>query len=311
MAISLERTFLITGTVVVSSLLSAINAFAQDDQVSGKKGKSPFPVLDSQVARYTAYRSSGKITVDGHLDEPTWKTIPRSPRFVDLISGKRAIHSTHAAVAWDDNNMYVAFWVEEPFVEATFKERDSPIYRNNDVECFIAGKDAYYEFEINSFGTIYEGFFVWQDSYVRGGFSEAAEFQLTNSGAQPFNGVGFKTHPRGKRYAFLRWDFPGARSAVQIDGTINQNTDRDRGWTAELAFPWKGMKWLAKADGRALPPKDGDRWRIDFSRFNQYKEASPANDSGGWAWSHHGIWDSHIPEAFPYVTFRNNKPPAR
>ena len=42
---------------------------------------------------------------------------------------------------------------------------------------------------------------------------------------------------------------------------------------------------------------------MDFSRFNQYKEAPPATDPGGWAWSPHGVWDSHIPELFPYVTF--------
>ena len=294
-------------SLAILTLLIPQAGFTQDKDA---KPKSPFPVLDSQVARYTAYRTPGKITGDGRPDEAAWKTIPRSPRFVDLISGKSTIHSTRAAVTWDDTMMYVAFWVEEPFVEATLTKRDSPIYQNNDVEVFIAGKDAYYEFEINSFGTIYEGFFIWQSAYVDGGFSKAPEFQLTNPGAQPFNGVGFKTHPRGKRYAFLKWDFPGAQTAVHIDGTINKNNDRDRGWTAEMAFPWKGMKWLAKADGRSLPPRHGDRWRIDFSRFNQYKAAPPAKDSGGWAWSHHGIWDSHIPEAFPYVTFSTKAPPS-
>ena len=49
-----------------------------------------------------------------------------------------------------------AFWIEEPFVTATLTERDAPIYQNNDVEVFIAGQDAYYEFEINALGTIYE-----------------------------------------------------------------------------------------------------------------------------------------------------------
>ena len=77
----------------------------------------------------------------------------------------------------------------------------------------------------------------------------------------------------------------------------------DQGWTVELAFPWEGMRWLAQADGRALPPQDGDTWRMDFSRFNQYKAAAPAQDSGGWAWSAHGAWDSHIPECFPYIHF--------
>ena len=91
--------------------------------------------------------------------------------------------------------------------------------------------------------------------------------------------------------------------AVYIDGTLNDHSDRDRGWTVELAFPWRGMQPLAMADGRALPPRDGDVWRIDFSRFNQYHEARPAQDSGGWAWSAHGVWDSHIPEVFPYIKF--------
>jgi hypothetical protein len=52
-----------------------------------------------------------------------------------------------------------------------------------------------------------------------------------------------------------------------------------------------------------VPPNDGDTWRMDFSRFNTYREAAPATDSGGWAWSAHGVWDSHIPELFPYIHF--------
>ena len=42
---------------------------------------------------------------------------------------------------------------------------------------------------------------------------------------------------------------------------------------------------------------------MDFSRFNQYKEAPPAKDPGGWAWSPHGVWDSHMPELFTRVRF--------
>jgi hypothetical protein len=77
------------------------------------------------------------------------------------------------------------------------------------------------------------------------------------------------------------------------DGTINDDKDRDRGWTVELALPWSSLSILGKGDN--LPPKDTDIWRMDFSIFNQYKEAEPANDSGGWTWSPHGMWDSHLP----------------
>jgi hypothetical protein len=30
--------------------------------------------------------------------------------------------------------------------------------------------------------------------------------------------------------------------AVHVDGKINHNSVADKGWTVELAFPWKGMK---------------------------------------------------------------------
>ena len=53
-----------------------------------------------------------------------------------------------------------------------------------------------------------------------------------------------------------------------VDGTINDNRDRDRGWTVELRIPWHSLEPLAMPDGRALPPRDGDVWRMDFSWFN-------------------------------------------
>ena len=264
-----------------------------------------FPCPEEKIASYTAFRTSEPIIIDGKLEESAWQHAPSSPRFVDLISGRRAIHDTHASVLWDDENLYVAFRIEEPFVHAKFTTNNSPIYYDNDVEVFIAGRDAYYEFEINAFNTTYEAFFIWNEAYEHGGFAQAAGLERPH--LKPFNGVGFKTHPRGPRLGAFDWSFPGKKTAVTIDGSINKDDDRDRGWTVELAFPWRGMEWLAKADGRALPPREGDVWRIDFSRFNQYKEAPPANDSGGWTWSHHGVWDSHVPECFPRIRFSTNE----
>ena len=263
----------------------------------------PLPWPEDQIERYTAYRVERPLLIDGHLDEPEWQTAPRSPRFRDLVYGEPGIHDTRAAVLWDDDYLYIGFWIEEPNVTATLTERDAPIFTNNDVEVFIAGKDTYYEFEINAFGTIYEVFFIWEEAYERGGYSREPLFNRSQPGVQPFHGVGFQPHPRGPRIGYWNWDMPGLKTAVVVDGTINEGKDRDRGWTVELAFPWQGMGWLAKADNRALPPNEGDVWRIDFSRFNQYKQAPPSRDPGGWAWSPHGVWDSHVPECFPFVQF--------
>jgi len=261
------------------------------------------PCEEELIPHYTAYKVKTPLNIDGRLGESEWQIVPRSQRFRNLFSGATTIHDTRAAVLWDDKFLYVAYWIEEPNVQATLTERDSYIYQNNDVEFFIAGQDAYYEFEINAYGTIYEVLFIWEESFIKGGFDTVDVFNRNKAGVRPFHGVGYKPHPRGRRIGFWNWDFPGLQSAVFVDGTINNDEDRDRGWMVELALPWSGMSALILRDNHSLPPKDGDTWRMDFSRFNQYKEAPPANDSGGWAWSPHGVWDSHVPECFTYIHF--------
>jgi hypothetical protein len=296
----------------LGTLLSPASSAVADDSW-------PFPWPRERIAEYTALRTRGPIAVDGRLDEADWKAAPRSPRFSDLVRGRPGIHDTRAAVLWDAANLYVGYWVEEPFVEGTLTERDSLVYTNNDVELFVAGRDAYYELEVNSLGTLYEVFFVWEEAYEKSGYAALPELDRKAAGARPFRGVGFRNHPRGPRIGFWRWDLPGLRAAVHVDGTVNDNSDRDRGWSVEIAIPWTGLAALARPDGRSLPPHDGDVWRMDFSRFNRYKEAPPADDPGGWAWSPHGVWDSHVPEVFPRIRFstrrvgrvRLDPPPAR
>jgi len=261
------------------------------------------PCVESEIPHYMAHRTATIPQIDGRLDESVWQNAPRSPRFRNLISGAETIHDTRAALLWDEEYLYIAYWIEEPDLQASLTERDALIYQNNDVEFFIAGIDAYYEFEINSFGTIYEVLFFWDEAYKAGSYDTIAGLGVGQAGSRPFLGVGYKPHPRGPRTGFWQWDFPGLQSAVGLDGTINDSGDRDRGWTVELALPWAGMAVLAMGDNRSLPPQDHDVWRMDFSRFNQYKEAPPADDSGGWAWSPHGVWDSHVPECFTYIHF--------
>lgn len=261
---------------------------------------------EKDIGHYTCHRTAEKIVIDGQLSKPCWQKASKSPRFVDMVSGTPGFLDTRMAALWDDENLYVAFWVEEPNVQARFTRRDSPVYFENDVEVFIAGQDCYYEFQINARGTIYEVFYVWQDAYEKGGFCDKPEFDLLRHAVDVLGGfqdtMRYRRHPRGRRWAFMDWDFPGLKTAVQVDGTLNNSSDVDRGWTVELAFPWDGMRTLA--EGRALPPGDGDIWWMDFSRF----EALPYNGrltdpSVGWSFNKHGVYDSHIPECFTVVHF--------
>lgn len=270
------------------------------------------PVADERLGRYTALRVDQPLELDGRPNEAAWVAAERTPAFVDLITGAATRFDTRAAFLWDDTYLYVAYWVEEPDVHATHTNQDDPVYRGNNVELFIAGTNAYYEFEMNALETVYDAFFIWQDAYESAGFSKLADFDRSRDDVRSsvFNGVGYRNHPRGKRYAFIPWDLPNVRTAVHVDGTLNDHSDRDRGWTVELALPWKELRRLTTGEKRALPPRDGDVWRIDASRFNRLRyhpEDSLGNptgkDSGGWSWNPHGAWDSHIPECFGYVTF--------
>lgn len=283
--------------------LAAAVVYSGVTAAEGPADRSKLPCPENGITRYTAHRVAVAPEIDGRLDEPGWRLAPESARYVDVLTGAPTIHDTRAKILWDDQNLYLGIRVEEPFVRAKFTANNSPIYEENDLEVFIAGPDAYYEFEINALNTTYEVFFLWESAYVPAGFAAAPEFARKN--LRPFNGVGFTTHPRGPRLGHFDWHFPGKRTAVFIDGTLNNDSDRDRGWTVELAFPWAGMKWLSP-DGQPGAPKDGAVWRIDLSRFNAYKEAAPAKDSGGWFLSPHRVWDSHIPECFPYIRFSTN-----
>jgi hypothetical protein len=261
---------------------------------------------ESELAHYTCFRTAKRINIDGRLDKPAWRKAPKSNRFVDLVSGVPGFLDTRMASLWDDENFYVAFWVDEPNVQARLKERDSLVWTENDVEVFIGGENCYYEFEINALGTIYEVFYIGREVLKRASRFDLPEFDLYTRRVDIIGGFQDTKRrgkdPRGPRWAFMDWDFPGLKAAVRVDGTLNDPKDVDKGWTAEIAFPWSGMKTLAGS--RPVPPREGDVWRMDFSRFELLEFCgAQAEPHPGWALNRHGVYNSHIPECFSFVHF--------
>jgi Carbohydrate family 9 binding domain-like len=242
-----------------------------------------------EIVHCTSYRAAGPIKIDGKLDEPSWKMAPTSKAFIDIVTGKPAWFDTRVVILWDDTYLYFGYTAEEPNVCATLTQRDSKIYNDNDLEMFIAGKNAYYEFEISALNTIYEVFWIWKDTFKPGSpYYGRPEFNPKMHSVMTLFGVGGHVSSRGERYGFLDWDFPGLRHDVDVEGTLNNHGDIDSGWTVELAFPWSGLKLLA--DGRSLPPKDGEVWRIDCARFEQVgPHGQRLKRAAGWTWSKHAI----------------------
>lgn len=264
---------------------------------------SNYGCQEDQLSRLIAKKITHSITIDGNLTKEVWSKSMKAS-LVDMVTGEPAFLETKASALWDEQYLYVGFWLSEPNIQAELTERDSLIFTENDIEVFIAGKDCYYEFQINALGTCYEVFYIWQDAYKKDSRFDTPEFDLLEREVDVLGGfqdeIRFKKHPRGRRWAFMDWDFPGLKSAVKIQGTINDSTNRDDGWTVELAFPWKGMNSLFGKE--VIPRKNLTELRINFSRFQklQYNNYYPKKHPG-WALNSHGVYDSHIPNCFSYL----------
>ncbi|MDR2517291.1 MAG: carbohydrate-binding family 9-like protein [Spirochaetaceae bacterium] len=261
---------------------------------------------EKKIAHYTCCRAAGPVVIDGDAEKPVWKKAEWSGRFVDMVSGEPAFFDTRMASLWDEQYFYVLFRLEEPALRASQTERDSLVWLDNDVEVFLDGEDCYYELEINALNTVYEVFFVYQDALKKGSRFDIPEFDLYTRDVDVLcgfqDGSRYKKHRRGKRWAFMDWDWPGLITAVKRDGDINNPAVVDRGWTVEIALPWEGFKRLHPRS--SFPPREGDRIRGAFFRFEALRyHNKTVTESPGWALNEHGVYDSHIPEAFSFVHF--------
>lgn len=239
--------------------------------------------LAQQPLRYECLRAPAPVSIDGKLDDTAWANAPWTTDFVDIEGDRkpRPRFRTRAKMLWDDTYFYVAAEMEEPHVWATLTEHDSVIFRDNDFEVFLNPTGdglQYFEFEINALNT------GW-DLYL----------------AKPYK-------KQGK--ADNSWEIPGLKTAVAVQGTLNNPSDTDRGWTVEIAFPWSAFASRAPVKR----PQPGDTWRVNFSRVqwrvevkNGKYEKVPGLKEDNWVWSPQGLIDMHVPEMWGYVRFLDAK----
>jgi hypothetical protein len=196
----------------------------------------------------------------------------------------------------DENALYIGFELEEPDLRASLTERDSRIYTENDVEVFIDGGDAYYELELNALGTVYEVYWIWKDALKKKRFMRP-EFDPDEHPVMRLSGIKDHVHPRGERLGFLDWDLPGLKTAVVVDGTLNNPLDEDGGWSVEISLPWQG---LARVLGvKEFRPAPGRMLKMNLFRFEWYGPGGvKLKEPAGWGLSVHGVYDCHMPERF-------------
>jgi len=223
------------------------------------------------LSKYSCYRASGEITIDGKLDEDAWQAAPETGNFL-LYSGKEESPAyTNAKMLWDEEYLYISFACEDADLYATMKERDEPLWSQDVVEVFIMeqslGQGHFVEYEVSPIGTVFDMYLI-----------------------VPLEG-------------FLEWNSPGFKWAATLDGTPNDPSDKDKGYQVEMAIAFKDL-YLKKAS--AAPPKDGSSMRIALYRVDyECPEKMGEAGAGGTyiAWSPTMKPFFQIPSRFGVVTF--------
>lgn len=216
-----------------------------------RPSRSAKPTTKAYLPTYTVLRAAGPITIDGRLDEPTWAGLRPVSSFVIHDGTHAATALTEAKLCWDDRNLYVTFTCADKDLRAKYTKRDDPVCRDDAVEVFLCPTNNltdYYEFEVNPRNAVWDG----------------------------------KDHnpdllPNKKTTYDDTWNCSGLLTAVHADGTFDDSTDIDEGWTVEMAIPFAGMN--------RKTPVVGERWRanlfrIEFGASEEYDAWSPPQNPG-------------------------------
>lgn len=210
--------------IVLSSILLVICLFA----VAGCFQKS-LTVLEAQ---YTPTA----VNIDGKLNDPVWLNTRAYQMSLSADKEKKGSSLSEPGqvrFAWDENYFYLAASFVDSDIVAEGDEDQLHHYSLGDVcELFLkpANKTWYWELYVSPKGRKTT---FWFPSQGRLGL--------------PSNFKAYKS---------------GLVVAAQNDGTINDWSDKDKGWTAEMAMPIKDLCERGESFG------PGSDWRILVGRYN-------------------------------------------
>ncbi len=226
---------------------------------------------DGQTIREaTVGKAASPPAIDGLLAETAWQSAAFTEKFVKYQNGGETSLSTRAKFLWNDSCLFVGFVCEDPDVWATLTERDGPLWDGEVVE-ILCDPDGdgfhYFEIQVNPLGTELD--LLMDKPYSAGGQAD------------------------------LSWNLAGLRSAVSVEGTLNDLEGPDTRWTCEVALPFNELSFLAPS--MAFPPSAGDSWRILVTRYDYERTGDKTVEISSW-----NRTDSrgfHVPEKFGRIVF--------
>jgi hypothetical protein len=215
------------------------------------------------IPNYEVHRTATPPRIDGKLDDAIWQASKPVTFVFPWPNQTSAKQNTTARLTWDNENLYVAYECDDRDITAVRTQRDDPTYMDDAVEIFIGPpgvKNLYLGFEMNARAALYDYLYPFPQRFIK------------------------------------NYNLPGVRISVALNGTLNNSTDQDEGWSLEVAIPWSSF-----ADLTNTPvPKIGDRWIVNLNRWDG---TQPNRRLSQWSDSGMVRPDPHYPDRFGQLIF--------
>ncbi len=193
-------------------------------------------------------------TIDGEPTEAEWSQAARTGPLALSNGVGFPRRAAEAGLLWDEHALYVAFWVEDRELTSPYGARDDDLFLADVCEIFLdPGGDGldYVELEVSPRGVVFD-----------------ARFPRVRHDL-----------PRSRR-----WTAEGLRWAAQANGTVDDPSDTDVGYSIEVAIPWAAL---------------GDAARSQTLRANLFRIDVDARGDGAYAaWSPPIVGDFHTLDRF-------------
>lgn len=164
------------------------------------------------------------MTIDGRLDEAIWSRVKPVP-FMVPVTHDVPKSKTIGKLCWDEDYLYVGFQASDEDLKAIDRKRDGNIWKDDVLEIFLLLPHPIevVNFEVNIVGSMLDG---------RRGYPN-----------EEYNMEGFK-------------------KGIVVNGTLNDDSDRDQGWSLEVAIPFSELP------GQTGAPPVGAEWRFHLARYD-------------------------------------------
>jgi len=184
---------------------------------------------------YKVSKAREPITIDGKIDEPCWKNAEvQSLNYFFRLDKPVEKQNSKFRMLWDDENLYLFYECEDTSLTARETNFDGRTYIDDCAEFFVVpAPDSVYMhfgFEINITEVRYDYIVLWK--YYN------------------------------NRTFFISGYNPEYKVKAIFNGTLNNDDDKDIGWTMEFAIPMSAFSSF-NAVARAKP---GVRWAFQVVR---------------------------------------------